>query len=216
MSSRSFLEEPLRCVYEAGTLHASDKHTFENEQMWIVLIVLCAVVGYAIVTYNSLVVLRNRVRNAWSDIDVQLKRRHDLIPNLVAAVEGYASHEKAVFEDVARLRSEAMQLQYSAQHADAENQLSATIRSLFAIAEQYPDLRADKNFRELQSQLADIENHIQYARRYYNAIVRDLNTRCETFPSSVIARITGIAKLPYFQTDYESREPVHVDVSDDE
>lgn len=187
-----------------------------DKRMWMLVIIVCAVVGYAIVTYNSLVALRNRGRNAWSDIDVQLKRRHDLIPNLVATVQGYAAHEKAVLEDVARLRSKAMQLQDGAQRADAESQLSATIRSLFAIAENYPDLRADKNFRELQSQLADIENHIQYARRYYNAVVRDLNTKCETFPSNVIARITGIGKLPYFQTDDESREPVRVDMPDGE
>ncbi|MDH7601803.1 MAG: LemA family protein [Armatimonadota bacterium] len=183
--------------------------------MWLALIILCAAVGYAVVTYNSLIALRNRARDAWSDIDVQLKRRHDLIPNLVAVVQGYATHEKTVFEDVARLRAKAMELQSGVQRADAEDQLSTVIKSLFAVAESYPELKADKNFRQLQSELAEVEDHIQYARRYYNAVVRDLNTKCETFPSGLIASLFGIGKLPYFQADEESRQPVRVDLSED-
>ncbi|MGC8862866.1 MAG: LemA family protein [Armatimonadota bacterium] len=182
--------------------------------MWIVLILIGIIVVYVIYTFNSFVSLRNRARNAWADIDVQLKRRHDLVPNLVAVVQGYASHEKGVFEDVARLRSQAMELQNTAARADAESQLAQAIKSIFAVAENYPELKADKNFRELQSQLAEVEDHIQYARRYYNAVVRDLNTKCEMFPSSLIAGMAGATKLPYFQAADDEREAVRVNMTE--
>jgi len=162
------------------------------------------------VTYNGFVSLRNRAKNAWSDIDVQLKRRHDLVPNLVSTVEGYAAHEKAVLEDVARLRSEAMQAQDAQARGGAEADLSLAIKSLFAVAEGYPELRADQNFRQLQAELTDIEDHIQYARRYYNAVVRDLNTKRETFPSSILAGLFGIEALEYFQAGDDERAPVAI------
>lgn len=183
--------------------------------MWIVLLLVGGILIYALVTYNSLVSLRNRARNAWADIDVQLKRRHDLVPNLVAVVQGYASHEKSLFEDVARLRSVAMNTQSSSQRAQVEGQLTEAIKTIFAIAENYPELKADKNFRQLQSQLVEIEDHIQYARRYYNAVVRDMNTKCEMFPSSLIASLGGFSRLPYFQAEDEEREPVAVNMPDE-
>lgn len=181
--------------------------------MWIALTIFALGLAYVIVTYNSLVSLRNRAKNAWSDIDVQLRRRHDLIPNLVAVVQGYASHEKTVFDDVARLRARAMGLQSSSQREDVENEIAAAIKTIFAIAENYPELKADKNFRQLQSQLAEIEDHIQYARRYYNAVVRDLNNKCEMFPSGLVASLAGFGRLPYFQAENDARGPVRVEMN---
>ena len=183
--------------------------------MWIVIVVVGFIVAYVVVAFNSFISLRNRSVNAFADIDVQLKRRHDLVPNLVAVVQGYASHEKSIFEDVARLRSRAMQLQNTAERADTETQLAGAIKSIFAIAESYPELKADKNFRDLQAQLAEVEDHIQYARRYYNAVVRDLNTKREMFPSSVIAGMAGVQPLPYFQVADEEREAVHIDMTEE-
>jgi len=183
--------------------------------MWIAVILIGIVVLYVVVTFNSFISLRNRSRNAWADIDVQLKRRHDLVPNLVAVVQGYASHEKSIFEDVARLRSRAMGLQNTEERAGTESQLAGAIKSIFAVAEAYPDLKADKNFRELQAQLAEVEDHIQYARRYYNAVVRDLNTKREMFPSSVIAGMAGVQPLPYFQVADEEREAVRIDMTEE-
>jgi len=180
--------------------------------MWIALLVFGVfVITYTAITYNKLVSLRNRARNAWADIDVHLKRRHDLVPNLVATVKGYASHEKSVFEDVARLRSRAMEVSQVEERAGTEGELATAIKSLFAVAESYPDLRADRNFRQLQSQLAEIEDKIQYARRYYNAVVRDMNTMREMFPSSLIAGAFNFERLPYFQAEGDEREPVRTD-----
>ncbi|HEY3297738.1 MAG TPA: LemA family protein [Armatimonadota bacterium] len=176
--------------------------------MWIYIAFLALIVGYVVVTYNAFIGLRIRGRNAWADIDVQLKRRHDLVPNLVATVEGYAAHEKGVFENVTRLRSQAMGLQGAEQTADTEAQLSTAIKSIFAVAESYPALKADQNFRDLQTQLAEIENNIQSARRYYNAVVRDFNTKRELFPSNIIGGIFGFGRLPYFQIDDDERQPV--------
>jgi len=176
--------------------------------MWIYILICGLLVAYLIWTYNFFASLRNRARNAWADIDVELKRRHDLVPNLVATVQGYAAHEKSTLEDVARLRARATELSAVADRSDAETQLASSIKSLFAISESYPDLRADQNFRDLQTQLATIEDHIQYARRYYNAVVRDMNTKCETFPSGIIGGWFGFGRLPYFQVADEDREPV--------
>ncbi|MHB1457340.1 MAG: LemA family protein [Armatimonadota bacterium] len=176
--------------------------------MWILILIIIAVLAWAIAAFNVLVSLRNRSRNAWADIDVQLKRRHDLVPNLVATVQGYAVHEKSTLEDIANLRTKAMSLQKVEELDRAESNLSGAIKSLFAVAESYPNLRADENFRQLQAQLAEIENNIQYARRYYNAVVRDMNTRREIFPSSIIAGTFGFEKLPYFQADDDERNPV--------
>jgi len=174
-------------------------------------ILLVIVVGYFVVTYNGFVSLRNRATGAWADVDVQLKRRHDLVPNLVATVQGYAEHEKGVFENVARLRSNAAGLSKAEDRDGAESELAGAIRSVFAVAESYPELRADANFRDLQTQLGDIEDHIQYARRYYNAVVRDLNTKSEMFPSNLIAGMIGIDRFPYFQAADDEREAVRVD-----
>lgn len=168
---------------------------------------------WLVVIYNRLVGLRVRARNAWADIDVQLKRRHDLVPNLVEVVRGYAEHEKAIFEDVARLRAEALQSGGPAGSEGPEARLQSGIRSLFAVAENYPQLRADQNFRKLQSQLADVENNIQYARRYYNAVVRDMNTSVEVVPSNIVAGLFGFRRLEYFQVADDERAPVNVQMS---
>src|SRR5271168_771364 len=150
----------------------------------ITIVILVILVLWAILSYNRLVRMVNRAKEAWADIDVQLKRRYDLIPNLVSTVQGYAAHEKTVFEDVTKARSQAMQATAgpNAAKAAAENQLSQTLKSLFAVAENYPDLKANQNFLSLQNELTDTEDKIQAARRFYNGIVRDLNTKIQVFP----------------------------------
>lgn len=180
--------------------------------LWgIVLIVLAvAVISYAIAVYNSLVSLRQRKEEAWSDIDVQLKRRYDLIPNLVETVKGYAKHEKEAFENVTKARSAAMGAQTVEEHAEAENMLSGTLKSLFAVAEAYPELKANTNFLELQRELSDTENKIQAARRFYNSTIMALNTKIETFPSNLIAKRFGFEKAEYFEIEETEREPVAV------
>jgi len=151
--------------------------------------------------YNSLVQLRVRTESAWSDIDVQLKRRHDLIPNLVETVKGYAAHEKGTFENVAKFRSMAMQATTPADKAQAEGQLSTALKSLFAVAESYPQLQASQEFTELQNSLNSIEDNIQNARRYYNAVVRDYNTRVQSFPSNMIAGMFGFQARQFFEME---------------
>jgi LemA protein len=165
----------------------------------LILVVLLVVVGIVIGMYNSLVGLRVRADNAWSDIDVQLKRRHDLIPNLVETVKGYAAHEKGTFENVAKFRSMAMQATGPAERAAAEGQLTMALKSLFAVAEQYPQLRASENFQSLQTSLNQVENSLQESRRYYNAVVRDLNTKIATFPSNIIAGMFGFTPRQFFE-----------------
>jgi len=168
----------------------------------IVLIVLIALlVLYAVVTFNSLVRLRNQSEEAFSDIDVQLKRRHDLIPNLVETVKGYASHERQVFENVTAARSNAVAAQGPEAQAQAENQLTGALRQLFAVAENYPDLKASTNFLELQNELTDTEDKIQASRRFYNTTVRDLNTKVQQFPSSVIARFANAQEREFFEIE---------------
>src|SRR5436309_6878244 len=151
--------------------------------------------------YNSLVQLRVRTESSWSDIDVQLKRRHDLIPNLVETVKGYAAHEKGTFENVAKYRSMAMQATGPAEKAQAEGQLSAALKSLFAVAESYPQLRASEQFTSLQSSLNSIEDNIQNARRYYNAVVRDYNTRVQSFPTNILAGMFGFHTRQFFEME---------------
>ena len=148
----------------------------------IFLGILVVIVILLVGMYNSLVQLRVRCDNAWSDIDVQLKRRHDLIPNLVETVKGYATHEKSTFENIAKFRSQAMQATTPGDKAEAENQLSGALKSLFAVAENYPQLKASEEFTQLQGSLSQTEDTIQNARRYYNAVVRDLNTKIQSFP----------------------------------
>jgi len=160
--------------------------------------------------YNGLIKLRNRTDEAWSDIDVQLKRRHDLIPNLVETVKGYASHEKQLFENVTKARSEAMQAKTPEEHAKAENALTATLKSLFAVAENYPELRASENFAKLQDELSDTENKIQASRRFYNGNVRDFNTRMQVFPNNLIAGILGFKKYEFFEIEEMERETPEV------
>jgi LemA protein len=168
----------------------------------IVLIVLAVVlVLYAVVTYNRLVRLRNQAEEAFSDIDVQLKRRHDLIPNLVETVKGYAAHERGVFENVTRARASAVAAAGPEQQAQAENQLTGAVRQLFAVAENYPDLKASQNFLELQNELTDTEDKIQASRRFYNMTVRDLNVKIEQFPSNVVARFANAQQREFFELD---------------
>jgi len=181
--------------------------------LYIVLGVLILVLGYFALAYNGFVSLVNRTKEAWSDIEVQLKRRYDLIPNLVNTVKGYATHESGTFEKVTEARSQAMQAGTVAGHAQAENMLSGALKSLFAVAEAYPDLKANQNFLELQRELSDTENKIQAARRFYNGNVRDLNTKIESFPSNIIANIFKFVKQEFFELDeaeQAARQPVEV------
>jgi len=163
-----------------------------------------------IAIYNGLITLKNRVDEAWSDIDVQLKRRHDLIPNLVNTVKGYATHERELFEKVTEARTAAMGAQNPADKEKAENALSGTLKSLFAVAENYPDLKANQNFLELQKELTDTEDKIQASRRFYNGNVRDFNTKIEVFPSNIVAGMLHFTKRDFFQMDEAEKEPVAV------
>jgi LemA protein len=179
---------------------------------WILIAAIVAAGLYAVSAYNRLVSLRNSSENAWSDIDVQLKRRYELIPNLVETVKGYAQHEAGTFEKVTQARSQAMQASTPGEKGAAEGNLSQVLKSLFAVAEAYPELKANQNFLELQSELSAIEDAIQNARRYYNAVVRDLNTACDVFPSNVVANLFSIGKKEYFELD-EAAERVAPQVS---
>ena len=172
--------------------------------------ILVVIVVLLIGMYNSLVQLRVRADNAWSDIDVQLKRRHDLIPNLVETVKGYAAHEKGTFENIAKFRSQAMQATTPGDKAMAENQLSGALKSLFAVAENYPELKASEEFTQLQGSLNQTEDTIQNARRYYNAVVRDLNTKIQSFPTNIIAGMFGFQQRQFFEGAAADREPVAV------
>lgn len=175
--------------------------------MSIALIIILAVVAililWIVATYNGLITLRNRVHEAWSDIEVQLKRRYDLIPNLVSTVKGYASHEDSVFTKVTEARANAMQAQTPAEHASAENMLSSTLKSLFAVAENYPTLQASQNFLSLQGDLTDTEDKIQASRRFYNSQVRDFNTRLQVFPNNLVASSLGFTKEAFFDAPDE-------------
>ena len=177
-----------------------------------ILIILVVLALIAIAMYNGLVTLKNRTDESWSDIDVQLKRRYDLIPNLVSTVKGYATHEATVFEKVTEARTQAMQVGTTEGKAQAENALSGTLKSLFAVAENYPELKANQNFLELQSELSDTENKIEAARRFYNANVRDLNTKIESFPMNILAGMFAFAKRDFFELDEAAaKEPVKVE-----
>ena len=160
---------------------------------------LALVILWVILTYNGLVRLRNRTKEAWADIDVQLKRRYNLIPNLVETVKGYASHERELFEKVTEARARAMGATDVKEKGAAENALSQTLKSLFAVSESYPDLKASQNFLELQRELRDTEDKIQAARRFYNANVRDLSIKIESFPANLIASTLGFAKMELFE-----------------
>lgn len=164
-----------------------------------------------VVYYNKFVRLAARSDEAWSDIDVQLKRRYDLIPNLVSTVQGYAAHEKQLLENVTEARTKAMQAGSVADHAAAENMLAGALKSLFAVAENYPDLKANTNFLELQRELSDTENKIQAARRFYNGNVMELNAAVDMFPSNIVARLFNFGKRTFFEISEAEKEPVKVE-----
>ena len=179
--------------------------------LWVIIGLIVLIVFWLIAVYNGLIKFRNRTDEAWSDIDVQLKRRYDLIPNLVETVKGYASHERELFEKVTQARTAAMGAQTMEEHGKAENMLAGALKSLFAVAENYPDLKANENFLELQRELSDTENKIQAARRFYNGNVRDLNIKIETFPNNLMAEMFGFKKREFFEIEEEAaREPVKV------
>ncbi len=176
--------------------------------------ILVGVIGIAavwlIAVYNGLIRLKNRTNEAWSDIDVQLKRRYDLIPNLVATVKGYAKHEKELFENVTKARTAAMGAQGAEEKGKAENMLSGALKTLFAVAENYPQLKASDNFGKLQDELSDTENKIQAARRFYNGNVRDFNTKIQTFPNNMVAGWLKFKAYEFFAAQKGERENVKV------
>ncbi len=177
-----------------------------------IIIGILVVVGlWVAFAYNRFITLINRAKEAWSDIDVQLKRRYDLIPNLVETVKGYAAHESSAFENVTKARAVAMGAGNLADKSKAENMLEGALKSLFAVAEAYPDLKANQNFLELQRELSDTENKVQAARRFYNGNVRELNTAIEAFPGNIIANIFRFARMEFFELQNEAaKEPVKV------
>ncbi len=182
-----------------------------NITLWILLGVAGIIILWFIFAYNSFIRLVNRAKEAWADIDVQLKRRYDLIPNLVETVKGYASHERELFEKVTEARTKAMNTQGLEEKGKAENALAGTLKTLFAVSENYPQLRASENFKALQDELTDTEDKIQAARRFYNTNVRDLNIRIESFPANFIASMFHFSKMEFFGTENEAeREPVKV------
>jgi len=179
--------------------------------LYIILIIAVLIVLWVVVVYNGLIKRRNRTKEAWADIDVQLKRRYDLIPNLVETVKGYAIHERELFEKVTEARTRAMGAKSIKERSDAENALSSTLKTLFAVSENYPQLRASENFLELQKELTDTEDKIQAARRFYNNNVMELNTKIESFPANIIASTFGFKQMELFElAEKEEREPVKV------
>lgn len=180
--------------------------------LWIVLGIVAVLIIVVIVLYNSLVTLKNRVQEAWSDITVQLKRRTDLIPNLINTVKGYAAHEKEVFQKVTEARSAIMDAKGVKDTAKGENMLEDALKSLFAVAEAYPDLKANENFLQLQNELVDTEDKIQASRRFYNGGVRDLNTKIQTFPSNIVAGMFGFKEFTFFEVEDQAVVEKPVDV----
>ncbi len=180
---------------------------------WILFIIVALLLWLAVI-YNRLITLRNRADESWSDIDVQLKRRHDLIPNLIETVKGYASHERSVLENVTKARAEAMNAEKSGdpkKMQESENMLSGALKSLFAVSENYPDLKASQKFVELQRELRDTEDKIQASRRFYNSNVRSLNIKTQSFPSNIVANLFKFKKRDFFEIENpEEKEPVKV------
>jgi len=174
--------------------------------LWVIVILLVIAITWLVAIYNGLVVLKNRSQEAWSDIDVQLKRRYDLIPNLVETVKGYAKHERELFENITKARTAAINASGAAAQAKAENMLSSALKSIFAVAENYPQLRASENFQKLQDELTDTENKLEAARRFYNSNVRDFNIKIEKFPDKIIASIFGFKKMELFELEKEDKE----------
>ncbi|MCK9360808.1 LemA family protein [Patescibacteria group bacterium] len=176
--------------------------------LWILLAVVVVVAAWLIFTYNGLITLKNRVDEAWSDIDVQLKRRYDLIPNLVSTVKGYATHEAGTLEKVTAARTAAMAATGPHDKAVAENMLTGALKSIFALSEAYPDLKANQNFLKLQDELSDTENKVQASRRFYNGNVRDFNTKLQVFPTNMIAGMLGFVKREFFEIGNEAERAV--------
>lgn len=181
--------------------------------LYIVLGIIALLAIWAVFAYNGFVAMVNRAKEAWSDIEVQMKRRYDLIPNLVETVKGYATHERGTLESVTQARTEAMGAQTVEQHAKAENMLSDTLKSLFAVAESYPDLKANTNYLELQRELSDTENKIMAARRFYNSTVQQLNTALQQFPGNIIGGSFGFKQMELFElseAESAAKDPVKV------
>jgi LemA protein len=176
----------------------------------ILVVVLVLLALYVIVSYNGLVSLRNRIENAWAQIDVQLKRRYDLIPNLVETVKGYASHERETLDAVIQARNAGMNASGPHEQAEAENQITGALKSLFALSEAYPDLKANQNFAQLQEELTGTEGRIAYARQFYNDTVYRYNTKIQSFPANLLAGTFRFSEREYFQADDESRGPTQV------
>lgn len=182
-----------------------------DQSILITIAIAAIIVIWAIVLYNGLISRRNRVDESWSDIDVQLKRRYDLIPNLIESVKGYMQHERQTLESVTQARAAAMNAQTVQDHAKAENMLTEALKSIFAVAEQYPDLKASQNFLRLQDELSDTENKIQASRRFYNGNVRDYNTAIQQFPNTIISGSFGFSARQFFElTEEAAKEPVKV------
>lgn len=178
---------------------------------YILLAIVAVLVLWAAFSYNGFIRLINRSKEAWADIDVQLKRRYDLIPNLINTVKGYADHEKGTLEKITDARAKAMSAPSLEEKGQAENVLTGALRSLFAVAENYPDLKANQNFLELQRELSDTENKIQASRRFYNTNVMSLNTKVESFPSNVVAKIFSFEKMAFFELEEDAaKDPVKV------
>ena len=184
--------------------------------MWAALGIIAVIVLFVWLTYNGLVTARMRVKEAWSGIDVQLKRRHDLIPNLVETVKGYAKHEDSVFSKVTEARATAMQAKGAAATSKAEQQLGASVMQLMAVAEAYPELKANENFKQLQTELSDTEDKIAYARQFYNSNVLSYNTKIQVFPAVILAGMFGFVAEEFFEAEEKEREAAKVSFSDDE
>lgn len=179
--------------------------------LWVVIVIAAVILFWLIAVYNGLIRLKNRTNEAWSDIDVQLKRRYNLIPNLVNTVKGYAKHERELFEKVTQARTAAMGAKTVEEHGKAENMLAGALKTLFAVAENYPALKANENFLELQRELSDTENKIQAARRFYNGNVRDFNIKIQKFPNNLVAGPLGFGKRDFFEIEEAAaREPIKV------
>ena len=175
----------------------------------IILLIIVAVLAlWVVAIFNGLVVLKNRAKEAWADIDVQLKRRYDLIPNLVETVKGYATHERELFEKVTQARANAMSADGVQAKGDAENMLSSTLKSLFAVSENYPDLKANANFLDLQRELADTENKMQASRRFFNSVVMELNNKVQTFPANLVANKLGFNMEKFFEVSSQAEKEV--------
>jgi len=181
--------------------------------LFFVALIAIVVIGvvFLIFIYNRLVVQRNRVDNGWAQIDVQLKKRYDLIPNLVETVKGYAKHEKEVFENVTKARTQGMQASGVEEQGKAENMITGALKTLFAVAENYPDLKANQNFLMLQEELSGVENKIAFSRQFYNDTVMKFNTMIQTFPTNMVAGMLGFTQRHYFEIEEASREPVKVE-----